>query len=84
MVFVEVVVAAGRLDDDGIVVVGEVSRISHPTMAMAPTVEELTVSVVVDVDQMVPPSVYAQVPANPDETSERQFPVTSPASPPFR
>lgn len=69
----------GMTMEDGGDVLGAVSLMFQPTMAIAPTVDDSTDTVVDMTDQIEPPSVCAQTPENPLATSDKQFPTTWPS-----
>lgn len=59
----------------------------HPTMAIAPTVEEASAVLVVTVQAVPtsdPSSVYAHIPRSPLFTVDKQAPTTSPVMPSAR
>lgn len=58
-------VVVGNILEDGGYVLAAVSLIFQPTMAIAPTVDDSTDTVVDMTDQIEPPSVCAQTPENP-------------------
>lgn len=72
------------VEDSVDVLVSDACLIFQPTMAIAPTVDESADTVVVMIDQTEPSSVYANIPEYPLVTSDKQAPVTLPASPSVR